>query len=556
MKKTALMTLLAGFICMGNVQAQDMLDAYKLSKSDYEGTARTVAMGNAFTALGGDLGAVNINPASLAVTRYNQWTITPGVNISINSAMGTLPPEPNNSENFTYFQRDTRNRWTKFDIPNIGASLHFDTHHQSGLKSWTIGVAYNRTWNYLDNMVARGTNKQTSLMGAMAADITNAGIPFDDLMQEDSWNRHTWKRVIAAQSGMISAINLGGNSAIIGNNETFIDNGDGTFDIFQAGEMGQDYKRIITGGKYDCVINLGFNISDEFYLGANLGITTLDYNFDDCLTESSVDPKLFEQEFTDKDGNSFKAQFDYMKYKYSYSATGTGIYGKFGFIWAPKFMGLRVGAAIQTPTLMNINEKWQNFAENRYIPSNVGAEAQSPLGEFSYKLRTPLTANFGVAYTLGRLGVISVDYELTDYNMMRLKDSKRNFDDVYEPVNQEIKDLMVIGHKFRAGLEIKPLPSLALRAGYGLMTSGERFYNAEGIKVKPKHSIDQNFAFGIGYSTRGTFFFDLAAQCLKYGKEYVYLYDDYLLAGAGIYSPEIESNHTRWNVLCTLGFRF
>ena len=61
MKKTAITLLLIGMaVC---AEAQTMYDALRFSENNYEGTARTMAMGNAFTALGGDLGSISINPA-------------------------------------------------------------------------------------------------------------------------------------------------------------------------------------------------------------------------------------------------------------------------------------------------------------------------------------------------------------------------------------------------------------------------------------------------------------------------------------------------------------
>ena len=68
---------------------QTMYNALDFSENNYYGTARTVAMGNAFTALGGDIGGLTINPAGSAVASYSQITITPSLNIAVNTAQGT-----------------------------------------------------------------------------------------------------------------------------------------------------------------------------------------------------------------------------------------------------------------------------------------------------------------------------------------------------------------------------------------------------------------------------------------------------------------------------------
>ena len=58
---------------------QTAADAFLFSENNYEGTARTMAMGNAFTALGGDIGSATFNPAGTAVANYSQFSFTPGL---------------------------------------------------------------------------------------------------------------------------------------------------------------------------------------------------------------------------------------------------------------------------------------------------------------------------------------------------------------------------------------------------------------------------------------------------------------------------------------------
>ena len=62
--------------------AQNMYDAAFFSQNNYYGTARSMALGNAMTAVGGDLGSIGLNPAGSAVATYSQVSITPGVTIS------------------------------------------------------------------------------------------------------------------------------------------------------------------------------------------------------------------------------------------------------------------------------------------------------------------------------------------------------------------------------------------------------------------------------------------------------------------------------------------
>ena len=67
---------ITGFIVLAaaaSAAAQDMYDALRYSDYNYYGTARTIGMGNAVTALGGDLGSIGINPAGSAVNSYSQF---------------------------------------------------------------------------------------------------------------------------------------------------------------------------------------------------------------------------------------------------------------------------------------------------------------------------------------------------------------------------------------------------------------------------------------------------------------------------------------------------
>ena len=50
-------------LCGGTAFSQSQLDAFKYSQTELNGTARYLGMGGAFGALGGDISAMNTNPA-------------------------------------------------------------------------------------------------------------------------------------------------------------------------------------------------------------------------------------------------------------------------------------------------------------------------------------------------------------------------------------------------------------------------------------------------------------------------------------------------------------
>lgn len=539
MRKTALLILFA--IAAVTAQAQSVYDALLFSERNYEGTARSVAMGNAFTALGGDLGSIGINPAGSAVAKYSQISITPSLTIASNTTNGV---SPYTDGSLPYFEKQFKNTATHFAIPNLGMTFNWETGRSSGLKNVSFGFIMNRVNSWNEDLYAAGPNHTTSFMGAMAVEATEAGLLGSNLNMNNAYDYDPWKYVVGYQSGMISTFG-GYDDQFVGASEVIFGNM-GNTEISLGGPLDQSYGRRVRGSKNDYLINLGFNISDFIYLGANLGITSMYYSYDEYFKEKAIDPSDFEIALD----NGQTMYFDSMKYKYSYSTSTSGVYGKFGFIITPGF-GLRIGAAIQTPTASTINENWQYKGETTYTDNGFNAAAESPEGEDHYKFREPWRANFGLAYTLGKLAVFSVDYELCNYSTMKFK--RNGFDDGREyfiDLNDEIKGTFGTSSMLRAGIEIKPLDVLAVRAGYGVTTAPETL-----IEVPAA----QNVSLGVGYVSKKSFFADLACRYSFATDEYIMPYSDYMYDAAGNitdFAPEILNRKDNWKVLLTLGWRF
>ena len=275
MRKTAITFLLT--LAAAVSYAQTAYDGLLFSENNYEGTARSVAMGNAFTALGGDLGSITINPAGSAVAGYSQFTITPGLTFSASTAQGV---SPYTDGSLPYFQRKMRSSMTDFSIPNMGLTINWDTNRTSGLKNLTFGFIANRTASFDQDVYANGTNGTTTFMGAMAVEAT--GYLASDLNASDAYDFCPWNLVMGYKSGMISTFG-GMDDEYVGASELIFDNGD----IVLGGEIDQTYGRRVTGGKHDYVFNVGANISDFLYLGANVGLTSLDYAYDEYFKEAT-----------------------------------------------------------------------------------------------------------------------------------------------------------------------------------------------------------------------------------------------------------------------------
>ena len=565
MKKTALTILLAAFAAVA-AQAQSAYDAWLFSENNYEGTARSVAMGNAFTALGGDLGAVSINPAGSAVAGYSQFTLTPSITVSSNTATGA----PLEDGSLPYFQDVMKSRMARAGMSDFGFSFNFNTGRESGLKTFTVAFTANRTNSWCEDVFARGTNHQTSFLAAAAADAQAeiawmnenkaAGEPdftCQDYLTENAYDYMNWKDIVGYRSGMFSSIDEEGKK-FAGATEIVYDGGNHSL----AGEVSQEYGRSVSGNKYEYILNFGANISDFLYLGLNLGMNTITYDYTHYFKEGAhSDIYDFENIFVDGEGVEHITYFDKAKYNYSYNADGSGVFAKFGVIVAPG-NGFRFGATVQTPTATTIRETWQEKAETKFTDSSFDGYADSELGRSEYTYRSPWRANFGLAYTFGRFAVISADYEVAGYGGMKYKINRHEMSDsdieYFELLNEDIRNLYGSAHYLRLGAEVKPLSYLSVRGGYNMATSAQtKEYDPSADEY---FSIDKtyrhNVSLGIGYSSKKSFFADIACRYDLPQKEYIIPYSDYLASTGGALNPEILNRHSSWKVLLTLGWRF
>ena len=520
MKKTAL-TILMTAVAAVCTHAQTAYDAWMFSENNYEGTARSVAMGNAFTALGGDLGAVSINPAGSAVAGYSQMAITPSVTFSTNTAVGV----PYEGSTDPYFQSKMKSRMTRGGLPNVGFSFNFETGRKTGVKNFIVSFVANQTNSWCEDVYAKGTNSETSFLAAAAADAQaelewmnmnkapgEADFTTQDYLAENAFDYMNWKDIVGYRSGMFSAINAEGTK-LAGATELVYDGGNHAL----GGVLSQAYGRSVTGSKFEYILNFGANISDFVYVGLNLGMNTLDYGYSHYFKEKPYNEVTdFENIFSDKNGVEHITYFNGATYKYNYSAEGTGVFAKLGLIVAPG-NGLRIGAAIQTPTSTTIEEEWQERAETQFTDSSFDGWANSEIGRYSYSFRAPWRTNFGLAYTFGRVAVISADYEMAAFGSMKYKFNRHDISssdvEYFEALNSEIRNTYGAAHHLRVGTEIKPAAALAIRAGYNLSTTAQvkEYDSFDDTYVPCDRTMRHNVSFGIGYSSKKAFFADLAA---------------------------------------------
>ena len=192
--------LLTSAFIAGALQAYAQLtpsytyNALLFSSQYYDGTARSLAMGNAMTALGGDLGALSYNPAASGIYYYTEFTMTPSLysSISHNSFLGNK-------------SSSSRNR---FALSNIGWVGSFETGRTRGLLNFNLAITANQTNNFAFRSSGSGIQNSSSYLGSLAA--TMPAINSELITMQDDYDERpfyrgdvSWSQVLAWNTGLM-----------------------------------------------------------------------------------------------------------------------------------------------------------------------------------------------------------------------------------------------------------------------------------------------------------------------------------------------------------------
>lgn len=524
MKKTSILICLTAL--SATLNAQGPSEALRVSQWSYEGTARTIAMGNAFTALGGDIGGIAVNPAASGVLRHSEFTLSPG-GIFANGGGDCLGTSA----------RDNAGR---FVMSNAGLSLAFDTGLLSGLLNYNFSIAANRVADFNGVSAFSCTTGQSSLLGHLASDI--AGVEESDLSWTDVYNPYfsspiPWDALLAYDTYLISPRGYG--NQYIGSTENEAPG------RTVGGGLRQDYFSRSTGGIMQYAVNFGFNFSSKVFFGFNLNFHSVRYTKDETYSETADSTSGFDDGF-----GSFSS-------RYWQTTTGSGVNCKFGIIVTP-VGGLRLGATITTPTAYRLYDVWgRNMSSDftskldRYGNQRAARyTAISPEGAMRYRVTAPMQWSVGAAYTFGNVALLSFDFERVNYASARLyDDSGSGAEFKYE--NDIISRNFTACNIMRAGAEVRPMESLSIRAGYNRQSSagtlGEYAYPALNYV---------SGGIGIRFGSDSRCSFDAAYQHLLRVADNYTMYADYEADGEFFAAPRVNGWSSKGKLVFTFTYRF
>ena len=508
-------------------------DMYALSQVNFGfGTARSMAMAGAFTSLGGDLSSIGINPAGLAMFRHNEISISPmmGFQNSTNSA-----------------QDWGDNQQSRFAISNFSTTFKLYEGSSSNLVSLNVGLGYNRVadFNYrygYSSMSAPSDSPYRSINDAFVRQMGQGGVfpDNDGALNYAFGDAYYWGGILAYNNWLIDAerdefgdywtsANTLGVNASVGH----------TVGVESKGSIGE-YQ-----------VALAANFNNTLYVGGTIGIQYVHWDRQFYYGEDYI---YNGQQPVYADGTPIAEPAEWLDYNQAVEMSGAGVNFKLGAIYRP-FPALRLGAAIHTPTYYALDRTYQAYMGSNYNPNGDTTLPLEDMGEQTWDFVSPTRLMFGASYTFGRMAVVSVDYERTWYNGMRVKNIPDGFDLSEEDYRAEFKANYKGANTLRIGAEIKPLSVVSLRAGYGisdamLRNDKELYYNT------PTTYKTTCISAGLGFQL-GAVSLDLAYQYIKNEQTQYMLF--YALDDTGYFdsaSPTYKTDFERNYVTLTMGYKF
>lgn len=405
-------------------------DALRYAINNMNGTARFKAMGGAFGAIGGDLSAININPAGSVVFNNNYGSIS----VSSNNKNNTM----------SYFNNSEKENHSALNLNQIGAVLVFDAKGTSNWNKIAFSLNYENTNNFDNTTYVSGINPTNSIdkyflrfangIGTEGVfDISNANAYYEDLSFID---QQAW---------------LGYNSYIIEHDAL---NNNYYTNVPDNSSYSQSKISKTSGFNGKVSANIATSFKDRLYLGMNLNLHVTDYTNLSTLRESNNG--LY----------SSGTSISYIRFDNEQYTFGNGFSLNLGAI-AKVTDEFRIGLAYESPTWYNLTDQLTQYIYTERTESPNDNDYLSKITnpnitiEYApYKLQTPSKVTGSLAYIFGTKGMISADFSKKDYSGTKFKPNKD-----YSSLNSYMKTNLTDALEYRIGGEYK-IKRVSLRAGY------------------------------------------------------------------------------------------
>lgn len=499
-----------------SAQAQFVGDAFTFSQENNGGTARFKGLGNAKTALGGDLSSITGNPAGLGF--FGQSDISVSVNY-------------NNANNKgTYFGTNTSRNKGRLGIDHAGVVFHMPVNEgYYGWQNFNVGISYENTNTFTNNVRYEGVNPNNSIVNRYADLMT--------MSENAAWGNKLFGTVLVEEYG---------------------DPEMGYFPVVQEAANKKQISDILTTGYNSrTALAFGANYNNKFYIGANVGFTRFQYSTSEQFSEGGWTKNradIFAKNPNSTIANPDHADYAYVEKSYhmldDYAQTteGSGVDFKIGAIYKPS-LDWNIGATITSPTWLTIDDYTTSYIGVDYYEDEVvtnpfsSKEVLTDPTEDSYNTITPWKFSFGLTKFFSR-GLLTADVEYVDYSSIKVRTIGRVNPSKENEWDKDVKKDYQGAVNLRVGGEILLTNALSGRAGF----------NYYGNPYKGADNKQLSGSLGLGVKLSKALYMDLAV---------VHLVNDYKTTPYKIdeefwksKNPVADIKHQRTNAVITLGAKF
>lgn len=423
------------------------VDAFRFSGANNSATARFNALGGAQTSLGGDLTSLYGNPAGLGMFTKSEFSFTPSFNIRNNET--------------SFLDTKTTQNSNHVNLNNMGIVFHSPIaktgNLTSGLLSFNFGVGYQKTNFFKNNINYGGGQTIKNGLGDYFSEVANF---------EENRNTSYTNVPTAAFNGFL--IDTVSNKADFYAPSTSID-------------VDQLLNTITKGNQSNVDFSMGVNIGNQLYLGATLGLASINYRSNNVLNERGTAARAATNQSYNYSANLVN----------NFDAQGSGVNFKIGAILKPVYE-FRIGLSLETPTWYAITDNYSESLSLRDIKNKLVSDKDSYL--FDYRLSTPLKLNGGISYFISNKGFLTANVNFVDYSGIRFRSNNAAIDlTTNATFTNQYKEAL----NYSFGAEFKLIDNFMIRGGYSSM--GNPYQN---IDFKSK-----NYSGGLGYRF-GSYYID------------------------------------------------
>lgn len=455
------LTVLLALVCVA-ASAQNINDVLRYSTENIQGTARFQGLGGAFGALGGDLSALNVNPAGSAVFANGQFTIS-GSNY-------------NRNNDASYFGSNRSDELNSFDINQVGAVFVFNnTNDGSPWKKLSIAVNYDLVQNMDNEIFVAGNSNQG--IDNYFLDYAQ-GVPFGPLLLQDGEYLDEAYLDIGSSLGFVDQQAFLGYFGGIIDPVDFEDDNNTEY-ISNAGytNVNQVYSKSTSGHNSKFTLNLATQYGENIYMGASINVHNVSYDELTRFSESGHDPGS-EIQFVDFD-NFLHTE-------------GSGFSFSLGGI-AKLNETVRLGASYQSPTWYRLMDDTSQRINSDLADADIDFIDFNDINIFErYTIKTPAKLTGSLALVFGVQGLLSLDYSYQDMSSAELRPTS---DPAFSSENDYISNTLGGVSAIRLGGEYR-IQQVSLRGGFRYEQSP--YENGDTVGDL------KGFSAGLGYNFGGS----------------------------------------------------